>query len=412
MKHPSANSLTYRSTSCCRTTRTSPVYRATGLTGYNFAFSNSASLYHSERDNLANLDRNSLQHHGDNVFATTFGLAKLCNADLKAPVGSSSYFDLFGQKLIHWPDLFNVPITVIAFLAILGLIILHRSSFCLKGAGYALIVVIAVPILLFAAGWLLSYPLGIWPGVHPIDHPEPWPGRIATTAAALFVAAFIAIPARRLDQRVLLLGAWAVLALLAIIVAVYVTGAAFLLMWPALGFAIAGWIETFTRKSSLKITGWVGFALIAFMWLPYLLALELVLGFDLTEYKILTLVPVVLALTPVFAPSMRWVAVAAPLLVAAIAAAVASQTPAYAENHPRGQNIVYYDDRTAAQGPRWLVNFVGQPDEAYMKANGFPDQPEAYKPFGLLAETKGTLQTRCRFETRRPDASNHRRATI
>jgi hypothetical protein len=85
---------------------------------------------------------------------------------------------------------------------------------------------------------------------------------------------------------------------------------------------------------------------------------------------------------------MRWLAVAAPLLVAAIAAAVASQTPAYAENHPRGQNIVYYDDRTAPSGPRWMVSFVGRPDATYLKANGFPDQPEAYKPFGLLAETK------------------------
>ena len=37
------------------------------------------------------------------------------------------------------------------------------------------------------------------------------------------------------------------------------------------------------------------------MWLPYLLALELVLGFDLSQYKILVLTPFVLALVPVLA---------------------------------------------------------------------------------------------------------------
>jgi hypothetical protein len=69
-------------------------------------------------------------------------------------------------------------------------------------------------------------------------------------------------------------------------------------------------------------------------------------------------------------------------LVVAGAAAVASQTPAYAANHPRGLNIVYYDDRGAK--PRWLVSFVGAPDERFLKARGFPPEDEDYQQFGLL----------------------------
>jgi hypothetical protein len=70
------------------------------------------------------------------------------------------------------------------------------------------------------------------------------------------------------------------------------------------------------------------------------------------------------------------------IIVVAGSSAVASQTPAYAANHPRGLNIVYYDDRAAK--PRWLIGFVGAPDEAFLKAHGFPQQDEEYRQLGLL----------------------------
>jgi hypothetical protein len=63
-------------------------------------------------------------------------------------------------------------------------------------------------------------------------------------------------------------------------------------------------------------------------------------------------------------------------------AVVASQTPAYAENHPRGLNITYLDDRAAA--PRLFVNWLGAPDAGYIKANGFPDTDAPYLQFGLI----------------------------
>jgi hypothetical protein len=78
----------------------------------------------------------------------------------------------------------------------------------------------------------------------------------------------------------------------------------------------------------------------------------------------------------------RWPAAAALVLVTAGAAAVASQTPAYAVNHPRGLNITYYDDRAAS--PQWGVGFVGAPDAAYLAAAGFPLEETPYLQFGLL----------------------------
>ncbi|HXU56547.1 MAG TPA: hypothetical protein VN744_14005, partial [Casimicrobiaceae bacterium] len=120
----------------------------------------------------------------------------------------------------------------------------------------------------------------------------------------------------------------------------------------------------------------------------FLLGLELVLGFDLSQYKILVLIPFALALVPVFAarPGDRsraaWALAALCASVVAGAAAIASQTPAYAAGHPRGLNIVYYDAQAAK--PRWLIGFVGAPDEKFLKAQGFPAQDEEYRQLGLL----------------------------
>ena len=378
--HPAANSLTYEVYKLLPNDTDFTVYSESGLTGFNFAFSNSASLYHSERDNLENLDRNTLQHQGDNLFAMAGVLADTDLATIKA-TSDASYFDLFGAKLVVWPAALNLPVALIALLGVLALIVRHRDAFSLSGTAIAVAAVIATPILLFAAGWLLSYPLGIWPGVHPIDHPEPWPARIALAAAAILVASLIAAVASRIDTRALLLVNWLILAALGAAIAHFVTGAAFLIIWPALIFVIAAWIESVTRGNNLKIAAGVGFALTALMWLPYLLALELVLGFDLSQYKILVLTPFVLALVPVLAPT-RLLPSAALLIASAVAAAIASQTPAYAHNHPRGMNITYLDDRSVT--PRWFIGWLGSVDEAYLKANGFPAADAPYRQFGLV----------------------------
>jgi len=388
--HPVANSLTYEVYKLLPNDTDFSVYRKHGLVGFNFAFSNAASLYHSQFDKLDNLDRNSLQHHGDNAFALAFALA---DADLNAlkSDADASYFDLFGSVLVVWPASLNLPIALIALFGILALIVMHRSAFSWRSTAIAVGAVVVVPVLLSLVGWLLSFPLGVWPSVHPIDHPAPWPGRIALAAGAILASLVVAgAVALRTKVRALLLINWLVLSLIGVAVATTVSGASFLFIWPAAGVAFIGWVETFLRRTGpgrLGVTAVVGFVLAAFFSLPYLMALELVLGWNLSEFKILTLIPFALALVPVLAASIgtesrrAWAGAAACVGVALVAAIVASQMPAYAANHPRGLNIVYYDDRSTT--PKWLVGFVGAPDERYLKATGFPAKDEPYVQFGL-----------------------------
>ena len=388
---PTASSVNYEVYKLLPNDTDFSVYRKLGLSGFNFGFINSAALYHSVRDNLQYLDRRSLQHSGEHAFEVTGALADTDLATLSAS-SDASFFDVFGLFTVVWPAAINVPIALLALLGLVGLIVVHRDAFTLRATGWAVFALVAVPVLLFAFGWLLSYPLGIWPGVHPLDHPQPWPARVALATSGILVPLIVAgIAGSRVDARALLLVNWVVLALLAFGVALTIGGASYPFLWPVFGVAIAGWVETFVRKRparSLRVTALVGFVLAAFFLLAFLLGLELVLGFDLSHYKILVLMPFSLALVPIFSASpgdrsrAAWGLSALCVVVVVGSAAVASQTPAYAAGHPRGLSIVYYDDLAAK--PRWLIGFVGAPDEGFLKAQGFPQQDEEYRQVGLL----------------------------
>src|SRR5450631_1206354 len=217
---PETNSLAYEVYKLLPNDTDFSVYRKLGLSGFNFAFTNSASLYHTARDNLQYLDPRTLQHTGEHAFEVAGALADTDLATLNAS-SDASFFDIFGLVMVVWPAAINVPIALVALLGLIGLVVVHRDAFTLRATIWAVVAFIALPALLFALGWLLSYPLGIWPGVHPLDHPQPWPGRVALVTAGMLAPLIVAaIVVRRVDARVLLLVHWIVLALLTVGVAI------------------------------------------------------------------------------------------------------------------------------------------------------------------------------------------------
>ena len=388
VEHPSANSLMYEIYKVLPNDTDFSVYKARGVTGLNFAFINSASLYHSARDDLQHLDRASLQQHGDNAFALTTVLAD-ADLELLKSESDASYFDVFGRALVVWPAAVNLPVALVALLVIGGLVVARRSVFSCRAVAVAVLALIAVPVLMFAVGWLLSYPLGIWPGVHPIDHAHPWAGRIGLAASAMLVGHLVAIGvARRVNEQALFLTTWTCMALLAVVVAVLATGASFLLVWPVSGVAIAAWIQAgVRRRQSLQPAAIVGLVLVAFFWIPYVVLLEAAIGWDSSQFKILVFAPFVLAQVPALVAGVRSVrplglAAAVSALTAGASIATASRVPAFAEGRPRGLNVVYYDDRSAH--PRWRIGFKGGPDRDYLTRNGFPLRDETDSMFELF----------------------------
>ena len=115
-----------------------------------------------------------------------------------------------------------------------------RNAFTLRSTLWTVAAFIAVPALLFAFGWMLSYPLGIWPGVHPLDHPQPWPGRIALATTGILVPLIVAaIVGSRVNSRALLLVNWVVLALLAVGVLVGLINALLIIRFQLSSFIVA-----------------------------------------------------------------------------------------------------------------------------------------------------------------------------
>ena len=77
------------------------VFRPTGMPGLDFAFIGDAGRYHTALDDLAHLDRASLQHQGENALAAVRALA---DSRLEPrPPGRGVFFDLLGLRVVAWP---------------------------------------------------------------------------------------------------------------------------------------------------------------------------------------------------------------------------------------------------------------------------------------------------------------------
>src|ERR1700720_2554296 len=127
---PSASSVSYEIYRLLPNDTDFSVYRKLGLSGFNFAFSNSASLYHSARDNLQYIDPRSLQHMGEHALEV---VGVLADADLETLKSASdaSFFDIFGLVTVLWPAAINGPIALVALLGLIGLAVAHRDDFTL-----------------------------------------------------------------------------------------------------------------------------------------------------------------------------------------------------------------------------------------------------------------------------------------
>ena len=97
------------------------IFKRKGIAGFNFAFLGSASLYHTAQDNLENVSLSSLQHQGDNALAL---IRALSGSDLMEPTaGEAVFFDLFSAKVIVWPRGWTIPLATLSLLLLLAVII-------------------------------------------------------------------------------------------------------------------------------------------------------------------------------------------------------------------------------------------------------------------------------------------------
>jgi putative aminopeptidase FrvX len=361
------------------------IYKNAGLNGYNFAMIGDAARYHTPKDNLALLDRNTLRHHGEQVTALVRALQAQDLENLRSKE-DASYFDLFGKGLVHWPASLNLPMALAALVLLVGIVVTGRASLSLAGVIWSLASLLVLPFGMFAIGWILSYPLGIWPEVHVLDHQAPWPARIALLGATFAVATITAhLLASRTEPQAVTLVYWLFLSLLAVASAAALPGASYAFLWPVMIFALVAGLGRFIAlTAAIRWASVAGFVAIAMFWTGHMLALDAVVGFPLSQFKILALFPMAMALVPLFmmAAPLRNTVLAIPVVLTVATAALASTMPGYTPDNPRPLNIVYHQDADTGDA-RWLVQETPI-DRSFMQRAGFGPAPERIDLAGLV----------------------------
>ena len=304
------------------------VFKREGMTGVNFGAIGNVAAYHTPNDNIANVNLRTLQHEGDNALGA---LRTFANMDLRHRTnGNSVWFDVLGYFLVSWPESWTL------FFAIVSLLIAVAGAALREGRRETLI-----GFAFFVLSVVLAAGVGILIGLGaPTWVAYPWP-----LIAAAAIAGF-AISCLRRGAAGIAVG-WNVLA---VVVAVLMPGASYLLIVPGLFLGIA----LFTVDVIAPIVA-------AFLWMPLTLVIYDALGrpglvvVAVVAALVASTIPFVSGRRTGFSPSGR--AQARPtfaigaVIVVVLLAGIGRLLPVYSVSNPQRINIDYFDDGT----PHWLA---------------------------------------------------------
>jgi hypothetical protein len=358
--HPVTSSVFYTAYKQIPNDTDFTVFKAAGYQGLNFANIRDVVHYHTPRDNFANADPATLQHHGDNVLSSVQAFA---NSDISNPLLSDAvYFDLLGSWIVHWPATRTVAIALsAAFLLLLEIAwLFYKKS--LSGPEFLWgflawpVSILAVAIFAFLLSFILRKA-----GAMPVPwtaHPNP--AQVAFWSLAIALLSFTALRfASRAGFFGLWSGTWIWWALLSVTLAARIPGLSYVLLAATCTAAIAGLLLILRPKSSslavilpLAVSAIVGFPL----------ALLLYQGFGGRALPLIAVVVGLLLspLAPLCADVQRarglsllalpWLAGAA-MLLASFAAIV---VPAFSAKAPEHVNLQYVQEADSGTS-QWVV---------------------------------------------------------
>jgi hypothetical protein len=365
-------------------------FREAGFTGLNAAYIDGAAVYHAPTDVPSVMDRDSLQHHGDNTLAVTRELGGRDLSRLSSD-DDATYFPAPGL-LVRYPGGLVWPLAGLALVAVVVLGWLARRRGLVTGrrltggAVVALLPIIVAPVLaqLF---WVLLKLIRPAYAVLPIDPYHPGWYRLAVvalTATVLFAwyGSFRRI--RRAGPAALAVAGLGWLAVLGLALAAFMPGGSYLAALPALAGAVAGIVALLVRGwwSVLAIT--VGGAVAVIILLPTVIMLFPALGMPMAGVGAFLAVLLGLALLPVLellhpvaggqrgldalrAGRRGAVPTLAALLAVVVCAAVGLSVDRFDAEHPARTHLLYaldtdngtaqwLSDETAVQ--KWTSQYV------------------------------------------------------
>jgi Peptidase family M28 len=358
--HPVTSSIFYTAYKQIPNDTDFTVFKAAGYQGLNFANIRDVVRYHTPRDNFANADPATLQHHGDNVLTS---LQAFANSDISNPLKSDAvYFDLLGSWTVRWPATRTLAIALsAAFLLLLEIAwLFYKKS--LSGPEFLWgflawpVSILAVAIFAFLLSFILRKA-----GAMPVPwtaHPNP--AQVAFWSLAIALLSFTALRfASRAGFFGLWSGTWIWWALLSVTLAARIPGLSYVLLGATWAAAIAGLLLILRPKSSslavilpLAVSAIVGFPLVLLLYQGFggraLPLIAVVVGLLLSP------------LAPLCADVQRarglsllalpWLAGAA-MLLASFAAVV---VPAFSAKAPEHVNLQYVQEADSGTS-QWVA---------------------------------------------------------
>jgi len=238
----SATSLSYEIYKHMHNDSDMTVFKNAGAAGLNFGFIGHWEAYHTPLDNPQQLDRGSVQQDGvySLALARSFG-----NADLDSLKGPDAvYFSLPGGALLHYSSTRVWMLVVLAIVALLAITLYANGAYRIGTTG---ILAAFFVILLMSLGLLLAG-LGFAKGIERLHASLLPEGNVVQnlpyflSLAALLLAVWLRLHAllcRKFSPASLLLGDAAILTVLTIVTAKWLTGGSFLFLWPQLALVLA-----------------------------------------------------------------------------------------------------------------------------------------------------------------------------
>lgn len=368
---PATNSLMYEVYKLLPNDTDLSVFKQAHLPGLNFAFIDQSTHYHTQLDNIDNIDERSLQQQGSYAVALVRGLG---SATLTRTTRDSVYFDLLSAFVVRYPASWVVPLTVLltlSLLTVLGLG-LKKKRLSLAGMAWGLLALVSS----LGATWL-SVSL-VWRLVR-ASHSQyrSLPGD--TYNSALYFVSFVALTAavtvalyawflKRAAVQDLWAGTLIGWLLLLVPAALFLPGSSYLFTWPlcfsllALGLTIAAREQARAQVGRLPIL-FLGATVGAVLFIPVIqlmftgltvsasgqvmLAVALLLGLFVPQINLMTM-------------RNRWLLPAGLLLLSLSFIVAGSLTAGVSKSRPQRDSIFYGLD--AGTGRAVWASADAQPD--------------------------------------------------
>lgn len=376
---PVGNSLAYEMYRRMPNDTDYTVYKRKGLMGVNFAFAQGVPVYHSVIDDPNHLNLGSLQHQGDNAWSM---LKALGDRGLETIISKedAGYIDVFGSMLVHYPESIIGGLTLLLGVwVMLAIGLAFRKEFRFRQLRWGLLAVPFMLVGLFIGGYLLSWPLGHWPDLHPLEHPYPWAGRFALFLMLGLVGyTTLKLFSGRVSACAWMIIGWAVIFVLGIVLTGKLPTAAHIAALPLAMFALGSLVDLFRKKSPapLLVASILGFATASFISFYHFFMMDVVMNFDQSHFKVLSFSLMGLAVMPMLLAFVKkrdltWRPANGLLAAILVMCIVHYFLPGFTAASPRDMTLMYSEVEGEDRGYLVLESIYEEHDRKYAKGHSF-----------------------------------------